>query len=306
MQATSIGWCDFSANPIKFRDRANKAVWGCVKVSPGCVNCYSENLALRFRRGKVFNAATMETLTPFVDEAELKTLLTSKAITDKRVFIEDMSDLFGEWVADEMLNRIFSNCLERRSDVVFQLLTKRADRMSRYISWRWGEGRIPCRNIHVGVSVEDQSAADERIPLLLQTPAAVRWVSFEPLLEDIGISDTVPPMDEQECCPECGGDVGCNSDGTWKCIHHSGIMLGCGWRGEEADAKTVIDWAVIGGESGPNHRPCEIAWIQSLADQCRAAGVPCYVKQASGLRPGQQGDIPSELWQRKELPCVIQ
>ena len=64
-----------------------------------------------------------------------------------------------------------------------------------------------------------------------------------------------------------------------------------------------LDWLVVGGESGPRHRPCDPAWIADIVRQCKAAGVPCFVKQASASRPGQQGQIPNALWAVKEVPC---
>jgi len=184
---TSIEWTTFSANPLKYRDGAGNVVWGCVHASPGCQHCYSEQLAKRYGRGGPFNVPTMNGLTPFLDDVELHKMRTAKqvggvAVSGSRCFIGDMTDIFGEWVPDDLLNRLFSNVLEIRTDVTWQLLTKRADRMRQYLSWRYGEGRIPSRNIHVGVSIEDQPRYDQRIGHLLRTPAAVRFISYEPAL----------------------------------------------------------------------------------------------------------------------------
>src|SRR5262245_8975140 len=124
MQPTSIQWTDYTSNPIKYRRKSDgKTVWGCVKVSPGCAHCYAEAIALRFDRGKVFNAANMEELEPFTDEDELRTLLTSKKLSGKRVFVGDMTDVFGEWIPDKMLDRLFA-VFALRPDVTFQVLTK--------------------------------------------------------------------------------------------------------------------------------------------------------------------------------------
>ncbi len=191
MQKTSIEWTDLSANPLKYRNKTTgQTVWACVKTSPGCANCYSEATALRWDRGKLFNSRNMEELEPFLDGAELKEMRTRKVcagvqVSGSRCFVCDMTDLFGEWVPDELLNLLFSTVLEARTDVTWQILTKRSVRMREYLSWRWGDGRIPARNIHVGVSVENQ-ACKQRLEDLRWTPAAVRFVSFEPLLEDLG------------------------------------------------------------------------------------------------------------------------
>jgi len=237
MNRTAIEWTDFTANPVKFRDAAGKVVWGCVHASTGCLHCYAETLAHRYGKGGPFNVPTMKGLTPFLDTDEGYKMRTYKPASGKRCFIGDMTDLFGEWVSDDLLNDLFSNILEHRTDVTWQILTKRADRMQRYLSWRWG-GRIPSRHIWLGVSVENQNALG-RVDALKDTPAAVRFVSFEPLLEDMGA-----------------------------------VLL------------DGIDWAILGGESGPKSRPCDVQWIRSLVRQCEAQGVAAFVKQL-GSRPTQ-------------------
>lgn len=120
--------------------------------------------------------------------------------------------------------------------------------------------RWPLPNVWLGVSVENQEAADERIPLLLQTPAAVRFLSCEPLLERVDLN-RVPRL-SHPCAPSLNG------------------------RG--------IGWVIVGGESGPGARPCELAWIRSIVDQCRAAGVPAFVKQL-GATPIRQTE-DDQLW----------
>lgn len=298
MNKTNILWTTLTANPLKYRRTSDgKVVWACVKCSPGCAQCYSEAIALRFDRGKIFNARNMEELEPFLDEKELRHMRTAKTIggvpvSGSRCFIGDMTDLFGEWVPDDLMNHLFSSVLEIRQDVTWQILTKRAERMRQYLSWRWGEGRLPCRNIHIGVSVENQKAANERIPILLQTPAAVRFLSCEPLLGPIDLMhyasiEPRPPHYWQEQNMLTG----------WMC---GAGRHGCG-PGQQGPK---IDWAICGGESGPNRRDCRIEWIQSIRDQCREAGVSCFVKQDSGPRPGMQGRLPRELWTVKEFPTT--
>lgn len=264
MNVTPIEWTTFSANPLKFRAPDGRVVWACEKLSPGCAHCYAEDLSHRYggvRRAGDWNAGTMKTLTPFLDESELQKMRTAKQVggvpvSGSRCFIGDMTDIFGEWVPDDLLNRLFSHVLEVRTDVTWQLLTKRAERMHRYLSWRWGYGRIPSRHIHIGVSVEDQKRADERIPILLQSPAAVRFLSCEPLLEGIDIAKHRP------------GALG-------------------------------LHWLIAGGESGPGARACRPAWIRNLIGQCRDAGVAPFVKQLGSNivtrnDDGWEGDTPRD------------
>jgi protein gp37 len=284
MNKTAIEWTDFSSNPLKFRDaKTNQIVWGCVKVSPGCAACYSEALALRYKRGKLFNSANMRELKPFMCEDELREMRTKKKaggveVSGKRCFVGDMTDLFGEWVTDGMLDSLFRAMADRK-DVTFQILTKRAERMQKYFANRWGTfgGQYypPPPNIHAGVSVEDQPRADKRIVELLQTPAAVRFLSCEPLLGPINLERL---SDGKNGWTDCLGGVwghGFSSD-------HEGDGTEDIPDGTTGDG--IISWVIIGGESGPGARPCNIEWIRDIVRQCKAASVPCFVKQL-GSRP---------------------
>lgn len=185
--------------------------------------------------------------------------------TPARIFVNSMSDLFHEGVLDEVIDRVLTTvALSPRH--TYQVLTKRPRRMRDYFlgDWAirvysaidgnpagatsagWLAGGQPLPNLWLGVSVEDQCRADERIPLLLDTPAAVRWVSAEPLL---GAVDLIRTMDRA------------GYDPVWS-------IRQCG-----------LDWVVVGGESGPGARPMHPQWARSLRDQCAAAGVPFLHKQ---------------------------
>ena len=179
-----------------------------------------------------------------------------------KVFVNSMSDLFHEDVPDAFIDKVFA-VMALAPQHTFQVLTKRPERMRAYMSntrgaegvicrvntagrdipkgswWKGEHTSWPWRNVWLGVSVEDQPRADERIPLLLQTPAAVRFISAEPLLGPIHISNQFIP-----------------------------------W----------LDWVIIGGESGPYARPCDLAWVRSIVAQCNTASVACFVKQL-GARP---------------------
>lgn len=267
MQRSNIQWTDYTANPIRYRNRETGATeWACVRVSQGCVNCYAEALARRYHRGGPFTAGNMAGLEPFVDERELWQMRRSKAISGKRVFVGDMTDVFGDWVTDEMLDRLFA-VFAVRQDVTWQVLTKRPERARAYITARHrfsyvmnhvpegqvlnGRSRWPLPNVWLGASVEDQRAANTRIRLLLDTPAAVRFLSCEPLLGPVAIQPWLLSV-------------------------------------------PTIDWVIVGGESGPGARLCNIEWIRSLVWQCQSAQVPVFVKQL-GSRPIA---LDTELWER--------
>lgn len=261
MQLSPIEWTDYTANPLKYRDPDGNVVHACIHKSGGCLHCYAEALAGRWgRKGLPFTAENMKRLSPFLDPDELRRMLRHKPASGKKCFIGDMTDIFGEWVPDTLLNVLFSDVLEMRTDVQWQILTKRADRMQSYLAWRWGEGRIPMRNIWIGVSVEDQKTADERIPLLLQTPASIRFVSYEPALG---------PVDFRN--------------------FFSRRFLGL------PDPLNGIDWLIAGGESGPAARAFYIGWIESVKNQCAFAKVPLFVKQM-GSNAQERNDRIADVW----------
>lgn len=124
----------------------------------------------------------------------------------------------------------------------------------------WLDGRKVPENVWLGVSVENQQYADERIPLLLKTPAAVRFISAEPLLSDVNLSAYLRPVATPGQCRDI--------DGNW--WHTPGSCAGC---------KPGLDLVIVGGESGPGARPFDIAWARNIIEQCRVAGVACFMKQ---------------------------
>lgn len=192
--------------------------------------------------------------------------------TPQRVFVNSMSDLFHEAVPDDFVVEVFAT-MAVASRHTFQILTKRPERMLEFLTSRGRSADVavavfkrfsslreadrrsrsalevwPLPNVWLGVSAEDQRRADERIPLLLETPAAVRFLSAEPLL---GPLDLMPFLDAGR---ETGGPAG--------------------WQSE-----TSLDWVIVGGESGSGARPVNVAWIRSVVRQCRASQVPVFVKQ---------------------------
>ena len=254
---TKIEWTDETWNPVT----------GCTKISPGCAHCYAERMAKRLagRFGYPADEPFRVTLHP----ERLDTPLRWRK--PRRVFVCSMGDLFHKDVPDGWIYEILGiMALAQRH--TFQVLTKRAARMYNYLSGFKGRTDImaaamcinenlrlhidteaiewPLPNVWLGVTAESQEAADERIPLLLQTPAAVRFVSCEPLLGpiDLGLVD------------ENGGP-------------------------NDFARLSGLDWVIVGGESGPGARPMYPDWARSLRDQCQAAGVPFFFKQWGAFKP---------------------
>lgn len=284
MGRTSIEWAQFSVNPIRARDReTGKTGHWCEKVSPGCAQCYSSELQ-KFRfHGHPFEARFRDKVKVYFEPKALGEVLRRRAPT--RWFWCDMTDLFGYWVSDQWIFDILK-IMVATPQHTHLVLTKRPERMlatipEMYKSFRYHFAapgpETPLRNLHLGVSVENQETADERIPLLLQTPAAVRWVSYEPALG---------PVDFRAFtyCPEHDFD--------------SGFCVG------RCPSRRKLDWLVVGGESGAHSRPFDLAWARQTIDQCRHAGVACFVKQL-GSHPHNEGPngrmycwAPQGLWQK--------
>lgn len=270
MGDSTIEWTDATWNPTR----------GCTKISPGCKNCYAETFAERWRgvAGHAYERGFDPRLVP---EKLAEPLGWGRP---RRVFVNSMSDLFMDEVDDEYIAAVFGAmaCARRHT---FQVLTKRARRLPAWSRWVDGDlarsswvrdarrpnhapavhlamecfartahtdgalgfqedviAEWPLPNVHLGVSVEDKKYGLTRIEHLRETPAALRFLSIEPLLEDLG------PLD---------------------------------LRG--------IGWVIVGGESGQRARECDVAAVRSVVAQCRAQGVPVFVKQL-GRRPILDGN----------------
>lgn len=208
MQKTNISWTDFSANLLKYRDVQDETVWACVKTSAGCAACYAESLAKRWGRGAAFTAENTKKLTPYFDEKEAAEILRSKKIAGKKVFVDDMTDLFGEWVSDAIIIEHFK-VFAQRPDVTFQVLTKRAKRVEE-IS-KDIPGLLDWPNVHVGVSVEDQKTFNERWEHLREANVMMRWLSIEPLLGEIEMQSEIWERCDEFVWPDwcvVGGESG--------------------------------------------------------------------------------------------------
>ena len=262
---SSIEWTDATWNPVT----------GCSRVSKGCENCYAERLAATRLRNHPSRQDLTDSNGRWNGEVRFNPQWLDwplRAQRPRRIFVAAHGDLFHENVPDAWIDSIFA-VMALSGRHVFQVLTKRPERMREYM--HVGEGRMagaimgwlaagpaapvpisprrrfdllriadagrpwfdwPPPNVWLGVSAEDQATADERVPILLDTPPAVRWLSAEPLLGPL-----------------------------------------------EIDASLAgLDWVVAGGESGPGARPMEAAWARSLRNQCLCADVPFFFKQWGG------------------------
>lgn len=292
---TGISWTDATWNPIR----------GCRRTAPdgskqsGCGDpsgggCYAERMAYRFSGpGQAYDGLVKLTAngprwtgeTRFVSEHLMDPFRWTKP---RRIFTDSMSDLFfkgiSDWEIDSVVAVMMICCLhETRGGHTFQTLTKRPARMRAYLSDPATLERVARRaatlmedgdgwfdtiafrpeglvhpNMWWGVSVENQEAADERIPELLRTPAAVRFLSCEPLLGPVNLDAIQIP----------GERAGLR----FGSLRHLESRFG--------EAPALIDQVIAGCESGPGARPCDIAWLRSLRDQCAAAGVSYFLKQA--------------------------
>lgn len=269
---TSIEWTDSTWSPVT----------GCTKVSPGCDNCYAEGIARRFAGSKAFPNGFDVTLHP---ERLDQPLRWKKP---RRIFVNSMSDLFHDAVPDDYIARVFA-VMAQTPQHTYQVLTKRHGRM-RSLLRKWTPvtgitpwvftGPWPLPNVWLGVSVEDQKHAELRVPALLETPAAVRFLSCEPLL---GLVDLRNLKARNGALIDClGGDVKSASDGAV----YSGTP-------------SVVDWVIVGGESGPGARPMHPDWARSLRDQCANAGVAFHFKQWGAYRwvSGSRWNPDTQCWE---------
>jgi protein gp37 len=238
-------------------------VSGCTPVSAGCANCYAERFAGRHMGewGDQSDLSNPERgYRKFSDVRchEDKLAIPLRWKKPRRIFVNSMSDLFHPDVPRQFIDAVWSTMAEARQHV-YQVLTKRPERMLEFMKDRKNKGwKADWKNIWLGVTAENQETADERIPLLLQTPAAVRFVSCEPLLGPIDL--TALGCSDKTCYPFFDCLRGKDSPGPYY-----------------RDAR--LHWVIAGGESGPHARPAHPDWFRGLRDQCAAAGVPFLLKQ---------------------------
>jgi protein gp37 len=313
---TKIEWADATLNYVN----------GCSLASPGCTNCYAMKQAHRFpvRQGLTVQSkgGMVWTGEVRINDKELKKALAWKR--GRRIFWNAHGDLFHENVPDEAIDRLFAVCALTPQHT-HMILTKRSARMREYLSRPAVEVRIglealgivmaahaanagstlgagvtlkgsdinpgalklwPLPNVWLGVSVEDQQRADERIPDLLATPAAVRFISAEPLLGPVDLTalEVNQGWDEMDAlnAVNISAEWGKWCEATEQTDDDETLAGFVEQYGREPDGKPLhptLDWVIAGGESGPKARPMHPDWARSLRDQCQAAGVPFLFKQ---------------------------
>lgn len=287
---SKIEWTEASWNPIR----------GCSRVSDGCRHCYAEGQAARIIKmdrgrgvpdgdgsydGLLAKGGQWNGQIKVVDSAMDQPLRWKRP---RKIFVNSMSDLFHENVQDDVIDRVF-DVMARAPQHTYQILTKRPERMMQYLNDAGRPHRAgskffvasdgtsspwPLANVWLGVSVEDNATARERIPFLLQSPAAVRWLSIEPLLGPISMR-WFPAWPEN---PPYTAENPYNGGGT-----------------NHLDGLRRLDWIVVGGESGPKARPMHPQWVRVLRDQCAEAGVPFLFKQWGEWAPGENVERASGL-----------
>ncbi len=291
--SSGIEWTDKTWNPVV----------GCTPVSPGCLNCYAATMARRLHAMTLKGRNVPGYDQPLTEKRGGRAVFngTVRCLDDRltepmkwrkpcRVFVNSMSDLFHEAVPFDFIDRVFA-VMALCPQHTFQVLTKRPERMAEYFAagrgqdndfgWHFSDAQRrvkvvadilaeerrqggivesnwnnvwPLQKVWLGTSCENQAAAKERIPHLLRCPAAVRFLSCEPLI----------------------GPVDLFRNGAWGTFEGKPAFT----HGDHADWLRNLQWIIVGGESGPKARACDIAWIRSIVQQCKDAQVPCFVKQA--------------------------
>jgi protein gp37 len=296
-----------SWNSLRARRKdTGKVGWYCQKKSPGCAHCYAERNNLRVNaagkgigNGALYTPAPLAIIEPFLDEKTLLEPLHWRKPTT--VFVCSMTDLFGSWVKDEWIDRIYAVealCPQH----TFIHVTKRPERrlqwmtallkagnewsqkinkpftpsdvlILRWMHWTMNRGPAfpyhpwPLPNVRELVTVCNQEEADALIPILLDTPAACRGVSIEPMLGPVTVEKHIR-------CPKCGYTA---RDASFQMDHHL-----C-----SEPTPRRLDWVICGGETGPGARPMHPDWARSLRDQCAAAAVPFFFKQWGEFAPAR-------------------
>jgi len=244
--STKIEWCDETLNPVV----------GCSKCSPGCDNCYAERFAARMAKhpnqkirdkyaGVVDDAGkwTGEVSIPY--QFPFSELRNTKK--PKRIFVGSMTDIFHRKIAFDFLRMLWSGMSYWRHNT-YCILTKRPERMYAFCE---DNANPPLPNVWLGVTVCNQAEADEKIPILLQTPAAKRFVSIEPMLGPVDLTRFLT-----------------SEERAYRGDNTSGFL----------DYEPLLHWVICGGETGPGARPIHPAWVRGLRNQCVGSGVPFFFK----------------------------
>lgn len=292
---TKIEWCDHTVN----------FWWGCEKVSPACAHCYAERQDAHFHPSPPWRERFQDEKATAshwgqgaprllrVESAALEAMRYERQAEREgrrsRVFTNSMSDFFEDRRDLNFPRLLALDAIRCTPNLDWMILTKRPERImdllrraeaeapgSGLSDWlrAWIGWKAPA-NVWLGATVEDQERADQRVPALLQVPAAVRFLSCEPLLGPVDLS----------------GEYLADLCGSYPFPH-----LEDRFRTKRINR---LDWIIAGGESGPRARPTHPDWFRGLRDQCAAAGVPFFFKQWGEWHPMNQGDI------KRPSQCVV-
>lgn len=314
---SKIEWTDASWNPIRAllpHPDGPKIGWHCEHASDGCRFCYAEAMNKRLGTRLAFKPGVRDRIEIMLDEDMLLKPLKWKR--PRMVFVCSMTDLFADFVPDDWIDRMFA-VMALCPQHTFQILTKRPARMREYLSTapdagsdracdiyiaaqgialaqklNRGIGQWPYDNVWLGVSAERQAEADQRIPDLLATPAAVRFVSLEPLLGPIDLERLHLRVTDARTgkLVDINNPFNAFRGQTWTTLisgPHAGKRFYSG-----GSSYGRLDWVIVGGESGPEARPMHPDWARSLRDQCTTAGVPLFFKQWGEWAPVSDDEIP--------------
>jgi len=303
-ETSSIEWTDATWNPVT----------GCSLVSEGCRNCYAAELAATrlknhpSREGLARKNA--DGVAEFTGEIRVNRDWLYQPMgwrKPRRIFVCAHSDLFHEGVPDEVIDKVFA-VMALTPHHTYQVLTKRPERMRDYLLEGFGNSEEPSLiiktrplpNVWLGVSIEDQATADTRIPYLLKTPAAVRFLSAEPLLGKVDLHEYLLGFSvgyPAKCV--CG-----YGHGFTRCLNYGGVAKTDKRNGrvchqfQKARFADGLHWVIVGGESGRKARPMHPDWVRSIRGQCEAAGVAFFFKQWGVWSPVYDRDVEDPDWGR--------
>lgn len=271
---TSIEWSEVTWNPVT----------GCDKVSPGCAHCYAETFAERWRGIPGHPYEQGFDLRFWPERLELPLRWRKPRL----IFVNSMSDLFHEEVPDAFIDQVV-DVMRRAEQHVFQVLTKRPERMRDYFRERTEPAACvyapwwPLRNVWLGTSIENRRFV-HRADRLRETPAATRFISAEPLLG---------PLMSAAAGGESWGSTLRGERGHRTLYERRWFD---GYEGPSLDL-IGIDWLIAGGESGPKHRPIRASWVRQLRDAAEASGTAFFFKQWGGIRPKAGGrELDGRTW----------
>lgn len=301
---TKIEWTDETWNPIRYLDG-----WMCTKKSAGCENCYAESFNKRFGNKLPYRGPN-KLIGFHLDKKHLNKPLHWRK--PRRIFVQSMGDLFHEDVPFEFIDEVLETT--RRADWhTYLILTKRIERAVEWANSKRPPGGILQHfgrsarqgwlkaRIWLGLTCENQKAADERITDLLGIDVAVHYVSLEPLLGQMDIKSYLWVRQQ------CAGPKGCGYEGAsyeFDSKKKKGAFAcpQCG-KNHTYLVTNSIDWCIIGCETGSKRRPCKIEWVRDIIGQCDATGVPVFVKalEINGKISKDMAEWPEDL-RRREYP----